>query len=183
MLKTVDTFSFKDLYSFKYLNKLNFKQKSLFFIIFKNNFIFYRLVFFFVLNKYNNLKINILFSTENNLTYNYNSYTKNYNLFSFFFNPLESNFKGKSIDNSNNSLKQSFLFKNFLTSLNIINAKKTINLPSFNIYQVKYSVSDFFKNLNGTTLGYINILFLRKNKVFNKGRYSRNRQYYRTGVY
>jgi hypothetical protein len=29
----------------------------------------------------------------------------------------------------------------------------------------------------------MNILFLRKNKVFNKGRYSRNRQYYRTGVY
>ncbi len=28
-----------------------------------------------------------------------------------------------------------------------------------------------------------NILFLRKNKVFNKGRYSRNRQTYRTGVY
>ena len=27
------------------------------------------------------------------------------------------------------------------------------------------------------------ILFLRKNKIFNKGRYSRNRQLYRTGVY
>jgi hypothetical protein len=27
------------------------------------------------------------------------------------------------------------------------------------------------------------VLFLRKNKIFNKGRYSRNRQLYRTGVY
>lgn len=29
----------------------------------------------------------------------------------------------------------------------------------------------------------LELLFLRKNKVFNKGRYSRNRQIYRTGVY
>jgi hypothetical protein len=28
-----------------------------------------------------------------------------------------------------------------------------------------------------------NINFIRKNKIFNKGRYSRNRQLYRSGVY
>jgi len=39
-------------------------------------------------------------------------------------------------------------------------------------------VSKYF-NRNST----VTALFIRKNKIFNKGRYSRNRQLYRTGVY
>jgi len=68
------------------------------------------------------------------------------------------------------------------------------NLPSVNIseilekkissnWSIKYSPSNFIKYINSTSLAKYTILYLRKNKVFNKGRYSRNRQYYRTGVY
>lgn len=50
-------------------------------------------------------------------------------------------------------------------------------------WTIKYSPSNFIKYINSSSLSAYNILYLRKNKVFNKGRYSRNRQYYRTGVY
>jgi hypothetical protein len=48
---------------------------------------------------------------------------------------------------------------------------------------IKFSPSNFIKYINSLNLNKYNILYLRKAKVFNKGRYSRNRQYYRTGVY
>lgn len=50
-----------------------------------------------------------------------------------------------------------------------------------NTYKVNFNVNDVSKYINFNNLFVVN--FLRKNKVFNKGRYSRNRQYYRTGVY
>jgi hypothetical protein len=59
------------------------------------------------------------------------------------------------------------------------------SLKQFSNYfwPVKYENSSFNKfidlNFNRSNA----ILFLRKNKIFNKGRYSRNRQLYRTGVY
>jgi len=53
----------------------------------------------------------------------------------------------------------------------------------FDSYKIRYSPSNFIKYINNSKLNKYSILFLRKNKVFNKGRYSRNRQYYRTGVY
>lgn len=46
---------------------------------------------------------------------------------------------------------------------------------------IKYSSSSIAKFINGDTS--YSVYFLRKNKSFNKGRYSRNRQNYRTGVY
>jgi len=51
------------------------------------------------------------------------------------------------------------------------------------IWQIKFSPSNFVKYISFSGLPAYNILYLRKAKVFNKGRYSRNRQYYRTGVY
>lgn len=47
----------------------------------------------------------------------------------------------------------------------------------------KYSSSSINKNLLVTNLNNFEFQFLRKNKVYNKGRYSRTRQNYRTGVY
>ena len=46
----------------------------------------------------------------------------------------------------------------------------------------KYSSSSLHKYININTFKY-EYQFLRKNKVYNKGRYSRTRQNYRTGVY
>lgn len=52
---------------------------------------------------------------------------------------------------------------------------------TYNIYtNIRYFSNNFIKICHKTTH---TILFLRKQKCFNKGRYSRNRQLYRTGVY
>ena len=48
---------------------------------------------------------------------------------------------------------------------------------------VRFSPTSIVKYVNATYLNVFNVLYLRKTKVFNKGRYSRNRQFYRTGVY
>jgi len=52
-----------------------------------------------------------------------------------------------------------------------------------NTWTIRFSGSDITKYINGWSLNNFNVYFLRKSKVFNKGRYSRNRQTYRTGVY
>jgi hypothetical protein len=48
---------------------------------------------------------------------------------------------------------------------------------------IEYSTTTIEKFNDLNKIKQNTILFLRKNKIFNKGRYSRNRQYYRTGVY
>ena len=52
-----------------------------------------------------------------------------------------------------------------------------------NFYSAKFSESSISKYINANTIKKYNFFFLRKNRIFNKGRYSRNRQLYRTGVY
>lgn len=47
----------------------------------------------------------------------------------------------------------------------------------------KLSSSSVYKYIGGNYFNEVNLQFLRKNKVYNKGRYSRCRQNYRTGVY
>jgi len=66
----------------------------------------------------------------------------------------------------NNSLKKNFFLK-------II--KKNILKEHFNKKFKFFTRNILEKNLN--------CMYIRKNKFFNKGRYSRNRQIYRTGVY
>ena len=53
----------------------------------------------------------------------------------------------------------------------------------FKKYSIKFKPSNLLGLNNFFSLQNMNVLFLRKNKVFNKSRYSRNRQYYRTGFY
>jgi hypothetical protein len=48
---------------------------------------------------------------------------------------------------------------------------------------VQYLNTSTTKFLNLSTYSQYLMLFLRRSKIFNKGRYSRNRQFYRTGVY
>ncbi len=65
--------------------------------------------------------------------------------------------------------------------INVFNKK--IN----NIYSSKKKIlikpSHLGVQLKNFLFNYINIMFIRKFKIFNKGRYSRTRQLYRTGVY
>lgn len=48
---------------------------------------------------------------------------------------------------------------------------------------VSFLNTSVVKFIDITSISSYNNLFLRKSKIFNKGRYSRNRQFYRTGVY
>ena len=52
-----------------------------------------------------------------------------------------------------------------------------------NYYTIKFSESSITKHISPGKIKNYSILYLRKNRIFNKGRYSRNRQLYRTGVY
>ena len=60
------------------------------------------------------------------------------------------------------------------------------NKYTFNKLISKLSIIKLFKSYrvssNSANTSNVN-MFLRKSKIFNKSRYSRNRQYYRTGVY
>lgn len=175
--KAIETKNFKKIYLLNSFFNFNFKQNSIFFILYKNNFDFYFLIYSFLLKKINVNSGNLFFNIKNNLTYNFNSEGKQSHYSLFIYDWHKSN---------NSALKFNYVFNNFkqfFIKINTINSNNFFNFFKKNNYLIKYSVSDFFKNLNGTTLNYLNILFLRKNKVFNKGRYSRNRQYYRTGVY
>lgn len=58
--------------------------------------------------------------------------------------------------------------------------KIKIEKPLNNI-NILFNSTSIVKNINDDTQ--YTLYFLRKNKSFNKGRYSRNRQNYRTGVY
>ena len=60
---------------------------------------------------------------------------------------------------------------------------KLVKLNFKNINKVKFQNSSIVKYLLPHNVERLEIMFLRKNKVYNKGRYSRCRQNYRTGVY
>lgn len=61
--------------------------------------------------------------------------------------------------------------------------KKTVNVNKPLLISPKYSSSSINKYISVTDSKNFEFQFLRKNKVYNKGRYSRCRQNYRTGVY
>ena len=68
------------------------------------------------------------------------------------------------------------LFKNKIVTIK--DSKKRLNIQS-----PKLSSSSIVKLLKIENVNLFEFQFLRKNKVYNKGRYSRCRQNYRTGVY
>lgn len=71
-------------------------------------------------------------------------------------------------------------YKLFTKTKNIsFTKKKEIKLHDNNAYSIRIPTVSFMFN---NKFNYI-FFFLRKNKCFNKGRYSRNRQNYRTGFY
>ena len=92
----------------------------------------------------------------------------------------------KNIINSNSKLNSFSVFNNFFFSkFNnwYLNVNKSFFDNISSKWLVKFSATDVVKYIKGDNIDNYSIYFLRKNKVFNKGRYSRNRQIYRTGVY
>jgi hypothetical protein len=177
-VKTFSNVSYKNLFLLN--DSCDIKNTSIFYCIYKNNFNYSNLLYFFSLIKYiNALKIlGTKLLVNNNLNYKFEQ--KNSKTVSFLF-AKENSVVNKF--NKVNFIETLFNINHFSNTLSTIynNYNSKLNITSQ--YKIKYSVSDFFKNLNANTLNYMNIMFLRKNKVFNKGRYSRNRQNYRTGVY
>lgn len=100
-----------------------------------------------------------------------------HNHFSIFKNNFKNDFSFFNLYLNKIKIYTNYLKYNFKT-LYLVN----INNSFKNKYQINFNINNISKYLNPTNNLFI-INFLRKNKVFNKGRYSRNRQYYRTGVY
>jgi hypothetical protein len=76
---------------------------------------------------------------------------------------------------------------NIVVNLNsqflLLNTTVKFSFHKFYNFIIKFKPSNFLFFLSSKPLNNLNINFIRKSKIFNKGRYSRNRQYYRTGVY
>ena len=66
---------------------------------------------------------------------------------------------------------------------NNLNTQCNVNIKNKNINSPKMLSSSVYKYIDVINFGEVEFQFLRKNKVYNKGRYSRCRQNYRTGVY
>lgn len=98
------------------------------------------------------------------------------------FNLKKKHYMGTIYFKNYNISNNYIYYNNFLNKLNIdfnLDFIKDLN----NIYPVSFSATNISKYLINLTNNKFNILYLRKNKIFNKSRYSRNRQTYRTGVY
>lgn len=178
---------------------LTFKH---FFDISKRNFVKFNFLFFILIGK---IKKNIFINTYNlnnvNDWYSYNSDSLNFTKLNFS--------KPNKLSDVNETIKfnklNSFVLENFKNVLNfssnsrvffndIVFNFKNLNDRLFNLnnnlsnsLKINFSESSTNKHINLTNnfLKRSNFVFfyLRKNKIFNKGRYSRNRQTYRTGFY
>ena len=102
--------------------------------------------------------------------------------------------KFKKISKVKQLLNNTLVFNNqslLKYTLLLNNTKKNLNSTKLNLsnalknnkFIVNYSGTSLGKYINNISLENMTFYFLRKTKMFNKGRYSRNRQNYRTGVY
>jgi hypothetical protein len=115
---------------------------------------------FFIFYNYFNIDVNI--ATILSTLLKFNTYKKN---------------DKKKKNKISNELKK--------INVNIFYKNKNSNENNFKnkVSSYIYKVDSFLKNIHTRNNININIQFLRKFRVFNKSRYSRNRQFYRTGVY
>ena len=124
-----------------------------------------------------------------------NNKCKNSLLLLFFFK-TNNLIKYNAFSNFNKgSLNFLWVNSTILSKYNTIFKTTTINnLPygvvtdnnlsiNYNNTTIKNNSSSVCKYLQNSLSDAVNVEFLRKNKVYNKGRYSRCRQNYRTGVY
>ena len=74
-------------------------------------------------------------------------------------------------------IKNSFVFFNNKKNI-FINTLLFVSKKTLIAYSTHYAIL-----FVSSSIKYICVYFIRKFKVFNKGRYSRTRQLYRTGVY
>ena len=155
----------------------------------------------FVDNYLSFLKLSMIFNKIPTIKF----YSKKYNSFSHYFNIffdsyLKFKFGSNFLNNFFNKDTQLLSDKNYINYLKpFFNSTKQLfrrdlfkaatlltsyvkKLPNPTINnQIRYNSTSIVKYINDDTN--YTLYFLRKNRLFNKGRYSRNRQNYRTGVY
>lgn len=198
----------KNYLAFKYLsiiNNLDIKLFSIYLLITKHYFSsLFRLfnldlMVFLLLNRFAISTSNLnVYSLDLNKFYDYSKYI---NLTSKNNNPLVIYNNLNTGLNLNNSLKlktQNYIKLKYITLVENnyfynLNMNKHLNLNvNFNdlflnklknLYKISFSASNVVKYISDLSANNSVILYLRKNKVFNKSRYSRNRQTYRTGAY
>ena len=166
---------------FYYFNKNNFNRKN-----YKFNLNYYSDWYSFLFNNFNKFekinfdKTDLINLKKKRIKYirsAIKAYTKAYK-----FNSLKA-FK------KNNFFRNLFIYINYnLVELNSSFFKK-INFNTiffkdiYNNLPIRFSNSSVNKYINFSNISNYSFFYLRKNKIFNKSRYSRNRQLYRTGVY
>ena len=182
-----------NLCSSVYFNNFNennlVKLNWLFFVFLKNSKGFLNI---YDLSKYDdwynynfNKKINKnVFKTKTKKNTNsklYNEYVSNrrlyiikvYKKYNFFLKVFIKNFK--SI--------YTFSYKNSVLDFLKLKLNSSWSKTLKNYYPIRFSETSLSKHINLNNINTYNFFFIRKNRIFNKGRYSRNRQLYRTGVY
>ncbi len=150
-----------------------------------------KLVFFFnyIFNKTNkNLIIYNLDVFSDWYKYNFNlNFVRNLNKIKYssnFFYLKDKFFKYNKLflKNFNQNYSNIYFFKLFTKDLKI-----KINNGWNNVlkkhYKIRFSESSISKYISINSIKNYKINYIRKNRIFNKSRYSRNRQLYRTGVY
>lgn len=98
----------------------------------------------------------------------------------FYLNLIKTNFKKYKTFTLVKCLK---LVQNFVNLKEKINVTNTFKKITSNRWKINFLPSSINKYTNVKNLKNTKIYYLRKNRIFNKSRYSRNRQLYRTGVY
>ena len=171
----------------KNVNNRNIKYIYLLYIFFKKDSFKKFLIISFITNNkflyYNNVIDLFLFSYYFNKTkiilglYRFSNLL-NINIIKFF-TKFNNNYNGIF-----NKYIRLYILDNYNKYLFLQNLKPKIELKLNNsLYTPKIATSSIYKNISLLDSGNIEFQFLRKNKVYNKGRYSRCRQNYRTGVY
>lgn len=192
---------------YKYNKEITFTQLYMYIHIFKKNFnrnqyilyIFLGYVFFLKTQKVKSLCTitgTSIINNINNITtirkYNYTDFSNFWRVFKKLKRPSTefsycdfyiNNYKEKITKYSNAG------FLVLLNSFYVLNKRSKpfnqniikINKPL--LISPKYSSSSLNKYIPIDSIQNLEFQFLRKNKVYNKGRYSRCRQNYRTGVY
>lgn len=147
--------------------------------------------YFMYLNKYYNINFDTFCELMSIFYFVETKHTNYINIVVYFFkkNRLDS-FKSVEIISMLNDRPFFKLYSKFkkinLKRILLPAKKKKVYESLSNItsnFLIRFSPTTIVKYLSTFDLNSYQILYLRKNKIFNKGRYSRNRQFYRTGVY
>ena len=180
--KNYDIFNLIKLnYLFFYFNKNNLIIKN-----YKYNLNYYNDWYLFLFNNFNKYeKINFdntdIITLKNKKT-TYISNTIKLYANAYQFNKLKFFKKNNFYGNLFNYINYNFVDLN-LSFFKKINFNNNFFKNIYNNLPIRFSNSSINKYINFYNLPNYNFFYLRKNKIFNKGRYSRNRQLYRTGVY